>query len=141
MAKNKVLDPLNDYQLLELSDGASGTSFYFANVDTIGVEGTPTLENTAKPYVVNEETGEPGVVTGEPLNSVPRDDTFIFILFGSLSYTDITLNIHIHQKKQHQVLQVNKAKGEEINLHLLYLFKVFLTFLVISTNLTKSPRV
>lgn len=74
MAKNKVLDPLNDYQLLELSDGASGTSFYLANVDTIGVEGTPTLENTAKPYVVNEETGEPGVVTGEPLNSVPRDD-------------------------------------------------------------------
>ena len=74
MAKNKVLDPLNSYQLLEVSDGTTGISYYFANVDTIGVEGTPTLENTAKPYVVNEKTGEPGVVTGEPLNSVPRDD-------------------------------------------------------------------
>ena len=59
MAKNKVLDPLNSYQLLEVSDGTTGISYYFANVDTIGVEGTPTLENTAKPYVVNEKTGEP----------------------------------------------------------------------------------
>ena len=73
MENKKIFDPLNDYQLLEIS-GASGTSLYFANVDTIGVEGTPILENTAKAYVVNEETGEPGVVTGEPLNSVPRDD-------------------------------------------------------------------
>jgi hypothetical protein len=66
----KVLDPLNDYQLIELKDN----SLYFANVDTVGVEGTPILENTAKPYIVNEETGEPGVVTGEPLNAVPRGD-------------------------------------------------------------------
>ncbi len=71
--KTKVFDPLNDYQLLEVS-GANGTSLYFANVDTIGVEGTPILENTAKSYIVNEETGEPGVVTGEPLNAVPRGD-------------------------------------------------------------------
>jgi hypothetical protein len=70
MKKNKVLDPLNDYQLLQ----ESGSSYFFGNVDTIGVEGTPTLENTAKPYVINEETGEPGVVTGEPLNAVPRGD-------------------------------------------------------------------
>jgi len=69
--KTKLFDPLNDYQLLET---ASGDSFIFANVDTIGVEGTPTLENTAKPYIINEETGEPGVVTGEAINAVPRDD-------------------------------------------------------------------
>ena len=69
--KNKVFDPINDYQLFET---ASGDSFIFANVDTIGVEGTMTLENTTKPYIVNEETDEPGVVTGEPLNSIPRDD-------------------------------------------------------------------
>ena len=73
MENKKIFDPLNDYQLLEIS-GASGTSLYFANVDTIGVEGTPILENTTKAYIVNEETGEPVVVTGEPLNSVPRDD-------------------------------------------------------------------
>ena len=71
MDKEKILDPINDYQLLQ---EASGDSYFFANVDTIGVEGTPTLENTTKPYVVNENTGEPGVVTGEPLNSVPRGD-------------------------------------------------------------------
>ena len=67
----KILDPLNDYQLLE---EVSGGSFFFANVDTFGVEGTPTLENTAKPYILNEETDEPGVETGKPLNAVPRDD-------------------------------------------------------------------
>ena len=72
MENKKIFDPLNDYQLLEIS-GASGTSLYFANVDTIGVEGTPILENTTKAYIVNDK-GEPGVVTGEPLNSVPRDD-------------------------------------------------------------------
>lgn len=72
MSKNKVLDPLNDYQLLQETE--SGDSYFFANVDTIGVEGTPTLVGTAKPLIVNEETGEPGVVTGEPLNVVPRDD-------------------------------------------------------------------
>ena len=71
MNNNKILDPLNDYQLLQ---EVSGGSYFFANVDTVGVEGTPTLENTAKPYIVNEETGKPGVVTGEPLNSVPRGD-------------------------------------------------------------------
>lgn len=69
--KKKVLDPLNDYQLLQ---EVSGGSYFFANVDTVGVEGTSTLENTTKPFIVNEETGEPGVVTGEPLNSVPRGD-------------------------------------------------------------------
>lgn len=73
MENKKILDPLNDYQLLEIS-GANGTSLYFANVDTIGVESTPTLDLTAKPYVVNEDTGEPGVLTGEPLNAVPRGD-------------------------------------------------------------------
>lgn len=67
----KILDPLNDYQLLE---EVSGGSLFFANVDTFGVEGTPTLENTAKPYIENDETGEPGVITGKPLNSVPRGD-------------------------------------------------------------------
>ena len=72
MKENKVLDPLNYYQLLQ--ESSTGGSYFFANVDTIGVEGTPTLENTAKPYIVNEKTGEPGVVTGEPLNAVPRDD-------------------------------------------------------------------
>ena len=71
MQENKVLDPLNDYQLLQ--ESSTGGSYFFANVDTIGVEGTPTLENTTKPYVTNEK-GEPGVVTGEPLNAVPRDD-------------------------------------------------------------------
>ncbi len=70
MEKNKVLDPLNGYQLLQ----ESGSSYFFANVDTIGVEGTSTLENSAKPFIVNEETGEPGVVTGKPLNAVPRGD-------------------------------------------------------------------
>ena len=50
MEKNKVLDPLNDYQLLQ----ESGSSYFFANVDTVGVEGTTTLENTAKPFIVNE---------------------------------------------------------------------------------------
>lgn len=68
--KNKVLDPLNDYQLLENAD----KSLFIANIDTVGVEGTPTLVNTAKPYIVNENTGEPAVATGEPLNAVPRGD-------------------------------------------------------------------
>lgn len=70
--KDKVFDPLNDYQLLQ--ESATGGSYFLANVDTFGVEQTMTLENTAKPYVVNEETGEPGVVSGKPLNAVPRDD-------------------------------------------------------------------
>ena len=75
MAKNKILDPLNDYQLIEISGEDTGsTSLYIANVDGFGVEGTPILENSAKPYITNEETGEPGVVTGEPLNAVPRGD-------------------------------------------------------------------
>ena len=68
--KEKVFNPLDDYQLLTLKDD----SLYFANVDTFGVEGTTTLENTAKPYITNKETGEPYVVTGEPLNIVPRGD-------------------------------------------------------------------
>jgi len=68
--KDKIFSPLDDYQLLQ----DKNESYFFANVDTIGVEGTPTLENTTKPYIVNEETGEPGVVTGEPLNAVPRSD-------------------------------------------------------------------
>lgn len=70
--KDKVFDPLNDYQLLQ--ESTTGGSYFFANVDTFGVEQTMTLENTAKPYVVNEETGEPGVVSGKPVNAVPRDD-------------------------------------------------------------------
>jgi len=72
--KKKVLDPLNDYQLLQEE---SGGSYFFANVDTVGVEGTPTLENMAKPYIVGEDGNGhmvPGLVTGEPLNSVPRGD-------------------------------------------------------------------
>jgi len=68
--KKKVFNPLDDYQLLTMKDD----SLYFANVDTFGVEGTQTLEGTAKPYIVNEETGESAVVTGEPLNAVPRGD-------------------------------------------------------------------
>ena len=71
MEKKKIFDPLNDYQVLQ---EATGGSYYFGNVDTFGVESTTTLENTAKPYVTNEETGEPGVVTGKPLNVVPKDD-------------------------------------------------------------------
>ena len=71
MENKKIFDPLNDYQLLQET---SGGSYFFANVDTIGVEGTPTLVNTAKPLIVNEKTKEPGVVTGEPLNVVPRGD-------------------------------------------------------------------
>ena len=70
MNNKKILDPLNGYQLLQDSDD----SYFFANVDSVGVEGTPTLENTAKPYIVNEDTNEPGVITGEPLNSIPRGD-------------------------------------------------------------------
>lgn len=68
--KIKLTNPLDDYQLLQDKD----ETYFFANFDGSGVETTTVLENTAKPYVVNEETGEPGVVTGEPLNSVPRGD-------------------------------------------------------------------
>jgi hypothetical protein len=69
--ENKVIkNPLDDYQLLQKEDN----SYFFANTDDFGVEPTKVLENTAKPFIVNEETGEPGVVTGEPLNSVPRGD-------------------------------------------------------------------
>ena len=72
MENKKILDPLNDYQLLQ--ESSTGGSYFFANVDTIGVEGTPTLVNTTKPLIVNEKTGEPGVITGEPINAVPRGD-------------------------------------------------------------------
>ena len=68
--KVKLTNPLDDYQLLQDKD----ETYFFANVDTVGVETTTVLENTASPYVTNEETGEPGVVTGEPLNAVPRGD-------------------------------------------------------------------
>lgn len=68
--KEKVFNPLDDYQLLTLKDD----SLYFANVDTFGIEETTTLENTAKPYIANEETGESAIATGEPLNAVPRGD-------------------------------------------------------------------
>ena len=69
MNANKVLNPLDDYQLIEKADG----SLAFANTDDFGVESTKTLEGTATPYITNSE-GEPGVVTGEPLNAVPRGD-------------------------------------------------------------------
>lgn len=72
MENKKIFDPLNDYQLLQ--ESSTGGSYFFANVDTIGVEGTPTLVNTTKPLIVNEKTGEPGVITGEPINAVPRGD-------------------------------------------------------------------
>ncbi len=67
---NKIKNPLDDYQLLTKAD----ESLLIANADDFGVETTKTLENTAKPYIENKETGEPGVVTGEPLNAVPRGD-------------------------------------------------------------------
>ena len=67
---DKVKNPLDDYQLIEKAD----KSLFIANADDFGVEATKTLENTAKPYIENKETGEPGVVTGEPLNAVPRGD-------------------------------------------------------------------
>jgi len=70
MADKVIKNPLDDYQLIQKADD----SYFFANTDDFGVESTKTLENTAKPYIVNEETGEPGVVTGEPLNAVPRGD-------------------------------------------------------------------
>lgn len=68
--KVKLTNPLDDYQLLQDKD----ETYFFANFDGSGVETTTVLENTASPYVTNEETGEPGVVTGEPLNAVPRGD-------------------------------------------------------------------
>ena len=67
---DKVKNPLDDYQLIEKAD----KSLFIANADDFGVEATKTLENTAKPYIENKETGEPGVVTGEPLNAIPRGD-------------------------------------------------------------------
>ena len=70
MNANKVLNPLDDYQLIEKADG----SLFLANTDDFGVESTKVLEGTAQPYVENEITGEPGVVTGEPLNAIPRGD-------------------------------------------------------------------
>ena len=73
MEKNKVLDPLNDYQLLQET---SGGSYFFANVDTIGVEGTSTLENTAKPYIVNEETGEFVNVEEDDADADMAEDAF-----------------------------------------------------------------
>ena len=65
----KIFNPLDDYQLIQKAD----ESYFFANTDDLGVEGTKTLEGTAKPYIANEK-GEPAVVTGEPLNAVPRGD-------------------------------------------------------------------
>ena len=56
----KIKNPLDDFQLLTLSD----ESVYIANDDTVGVEQTTILINSAKPNIVNEKTGEPGVVTG-----------------------------------------------------------------------------
>lgn len=71
MEEKKVIkNPLDDYQLIQKTDG----SYAFANTDDFGVEATKVLENTAKPFIMNEKTGEPGVVTGEPLNVVPRGD-------------------------------------------------------------------
>lgn len=69
MAKEIIKNPLDDYQLIEMADG----SYFFANTDDFGVESTKVLENTAKPYIENSD-GEPGVVTGEPINAVPRGD-------------------------------------------------------------------
>ena len=70
MAKNVIKNPLDDYQLLQdVNDG----SYFFANTDDFGVETTKVLESTAKPYITNSD-GEPGVVTGEPLNVIPRGD-------------------------------------------------------------------
>ena len=69
--ENTVKNPLDDYQLLQ---EVSGGSYFFANTDDFGAETTKNLEATAKPYIENEETNEPGVVTGEPLNSIPRGD-------------------------------------------------------------------
>lgn len=66
----KIKNPLDDFQLLTLSD----ESVYIANDDTVGVEQTTILINSAKPNIVNEETGEPYVVTGEELNAINRDD-------------------------------------------------------------------
>ena len=66
---NKILNPLDDYQLLEKEDG----SYFFANTDDFGVESTKTLESTEKPYITNED-GENVLKTGEPLNAVPRGD-------------------------------------------------------------------
>ncbi len=70
MAKNVIKNPLDDYQLLQ---EVSGGSYFFANTDDFGVETTKVLEGTAKPYITNSD-GKPGVVTGEPLNAVPRGD-------------------------------------------------------------------
>ena len=56
--KNKIIDnPFDDYQLFQDED--NGNSYFFANTDSYGVEGTSVLENTAKPYVQDEE-GNPG---------------------------------------------------------------------------------
>ena len=70
MGKNIIKNPLEDFQILQLNDN----SYYIANDDTFGVEQTTVLTNSAKPNIVNEETGEPGVVTGEELNAINRDD-------------------------------------------------------------------
>ena len=106
MTKNKVFDPLNDYQLIEL-EGESGTSLYFANVDTIGVEGTPILEGTAKPLIENEKTREPGVVTGEPLNVVPRDD-------NDKQVYDNTSDVYYHPEYTYKSETTSGETSEEI---------------------------
>lgn len=98
--KKKVLDPLNDYQLLQ---EVSGGSYFFANVDTVGVEGTPTLVNTTKPYIVNKETGEPGVVTGEPLNAVPNGD------LDKQSY-DNTSDVYFYPEYTYEEVKENVAE-------------------------------
>ena len=64
-----VIDPLNDFQLFQ----DEKQSYFFANVDGYGVEGTGSIENTAKPYVQDKD-GNPGVVTGNHMNGIPRDD-------------------------------------------------------------------
>ena len=73
MEQKKIIkNPLDDYQLLQ--ESTTGGSYFFANTDDFGVETTKKLEGTAKAYIINEETGEPGVVTGEAVNAVPRGD-------------------------------------------------------------------
>lgn len=99
--KNKVFDPINDYQLLET---ASGDSLIFANVDTIGVESTTTLENTTKPYIVNEETGEPGVVTGQPINAIPRDD-------NDKGTYDNTSDVYFHPEYTYEDVKEENNEG------------------------------
>ena len=102
MEQKKVIkNPLDDYQLLQ--ESSTGGSYFFANTDDFGVETTKTLVNTTQPYVMNEKTGEPGVVTGEPLNAVPNGD------LDKQSY-DNTSDVYFYPEYTYEEVKENVAE-------------------------------